>query len=477
VGPWAKFEGEGIYERQQDAAKGMLNRRGQEVGGRFYAVSGDYSAMLAAVAQRPDGGGGLIDTTGRFVLGPSADYTYAVPDSAGLVLRTHWGVESGSSSRRITGYDFVRLDGTPAFPDLPLSYRPTGFGTNDRQPLGPDLALIYAPTGLGILESSGRWRVAPRYASLVQINDYNKRTRTSFYNPSYRDNTDDDLTHTRPPELGVLLAERDGKLDMVRLRDGQELIPARYDRPDNYGSKGRYWPLYRGFAGFSRAGQDYLVNARGAEIAKGRYTGWDFRVRGQRYLYLDLDEKSSAENGRHWTLVDTTGRPLLPPLRRQSQLLGVSPAGLLLVHYLDSAAGPRGAIVALDRQGREKLTGLGDLVTWHGLILAGTGHHTGARAEFLQLFDAAGQPLAPARLYQADTLRRARVLVGRPHPADSLLVLDGRGRRWATLPPAWQALDWPSQPPFRWQGQLVPIEADKRKLGYLTRGGVRLWQD
>ena len=98
-------------------------------------------------------------------------------------------------------------------------------------------------------------------------------------------------------------------------------------------------------------------------------------------------------------------------------------------------------------------------MTWHSLILAGTGHHTGARAEFLQLFEEGFRHASTSENPgQPPSGRRLGPPLG--HPAPGL-----------------EAVDWPIQPPFRWQGQLVPIEADKRKLGYLTRGGVRLWQD
>ena len=474
-GNWALFKSID-YSIADDVSpqQGMVDYRGREVGGRFYRV-GDYGLGLAQVMRQHGEGYALMDTTGRFVFGPDPRYTYSVPDSAGLVRR---GELKGPDSYPTT-YVYLRLDGQPAFSDTLgplLAAYPFGI-EEDRQNLGPDLALARTARGWGVLDRQGRWRVPPRYDRLRQLAEF-RRPEAPFvpYEAYYRDPSGT-LNENRPFDFSYLLAERAGKVGAVSLRDGREIVPVRYEpaRGSSLGPPVTVWPPYRGFAGYRRAGQDYLLNRQGQEIAPGRYQGWEFRVRGQRYFYLEHD-KPATEGGRSWTVVDTAGRPLLAPLSRPAILRGVSAAGLVLVQYTDSGSRP-GSYAALDARGRPVLRGPADgLSVWRSLFI----RLSDSRARTGQLFDDLGRPLPLPQLTQLDSLPRARALLGRfraASGADSLLVLDRYGRRWATLPATWQPVDWDRQQPNRWRGRLLPVEAEKRRLGYITSTGRRLWAE
>ncbi|MDO7873542.1 WG repeat-containing protein [Hymenobacter sp. ASUV-10] len=228
--------------------------------------------------------GGIIDTLGRVLL--PLDSFLDGPDQYGLLRLTQ---AHGSD----TTVQFITRHNAPAFAHPAL--RRAGPFANGR-------AWVETTDGRqGLIDRHGRWVTSARYDLLgsVSLRYVSTRSYPAHYLPGLPVMRAS-FPNYEPADTAYMLCRRAGKYGWVARRSGREVIPARYDSVLYY--------LTDGLACAYRAGQPYLINAQGRELARGEY-------RGDWYDYPGRPRHLTRPAEGTWSAVDTTGRPRLPWLR------------------------------------------------------------------------------------------------------------------------------------------------------------------
>ena len=215
---------------------------------------------------------GLIDSTGRLVRPLQAE-RLDLPDSAGFVR----AARPGTADARL----YVLAPGGRPLPVGPF---------REAHPFAQGRAWVTDTLGRqGLIDTTGRYVVPCRYEQL-----YLRRPSTDFSAPGFTPSIlPAQYPYVSPPDPAprLVLCRRAGKYGAVDYRSGREVVPARYDTLQL---------AHEDLVTASLHGQAYLLNARGRELARGRY-------QGIRYDYPQGPLVQIHAAGA-WFVVDTSGR-------------------------------------------------------------------------------------------------------------------------------------------------------------------------